>query len=74
MRQDVWTRAATAGTAALLAVVGTGGVAVAEDDEAPQAPVVTSAEYPDDDTWHDGARNVPATDPLIRLRWPESAV
>ncbi|MEU0209404.1 LamG domain-containing protein [Streptomyces canus] len=54
MRQDVWTRAATAGTAALLAVVGTGGVAVAEDDEAPQAPAVTSAEYPDDNTWHDG--------------------
>src|SRR4051812_30949255 len=55
--QYVWTRAATMGAAALLAVGGTGGMAGAADDEAPEAPVVTSTEYPDDDTWHDGVGN-----------------
>ncbi|MDH6586721.1 hypothetical protein M2161_005827 [Streptomyces sp. SAI-133] len=55
MRQYVWKRAATVGTAALPVVGGTGGAAEAEDVEAPEAPVVTSTEYPDDGNWHDGA-------------------
>jgi hypothetical protein len=42
------------GAAALLAVGGAGGVAAAADGEAPEAPVVMSTEYPDDDNWHDG--------------------
>ncbi|MFF7642247.1 LamG-like jellyroll fold domain-containing protein [Streptomyces canus] len=54
MKQYVWKRAVTVSAAALLAIGGAGGVAVAADDEAPEAPVVTSTEYPDDDNWHDG--------------------
>ncbi|MEU1476789.1 LamG domain-containing protein [Streptomyces sp. NPDC005760] len=57
MGQHMWKRAATVGTAALLAVGGTGGVAAAEADAAPEAPVVTSTEYPDDGNWHDGVGN-----------------
>ncbi|MDQ0763315.1 LamG domain-containing protein [Streptomyces canus] len=57
MKQYVWKRAVTVGTAALLAVGGADGVAAAADDGAPEAPVVTSVEYPDDEHWHDGVGN-----------------
>ncbi|MEU0025169.1 LamG domain-containing protein [Streptomyces sp. NPDC006335] len=57
MKQFVFRRAVTVGTAALLAVGGADGVAAAGDDAAPEAPVVTSVEYPDDDNWHDGVGN-----------------
>lgn len=52
MKQYVWRRAVTLCAVAALAGGVTTGVAAAAD--APQAPVVTSTQYPDDDNWHDG--------------------
>lgn len=52
MKQYAWTRTVTLSAVAALAGGVTTGVAAAAD--APQAPVVTSTQYPDDDNWHDG--------------------
>ncbi|MGW3101097.1 LamG domain-containing protein [Streptomyces sp. NPDC001100] len=44
----------TCAAAALTTAALTGVAAAAGDTEAPQAPVVSSPEYPDDGNWHDG--------------------
>lgn len=50
-----WRRAGvTCVTLALTTAAMTGVATAAGDTEAPQAPVVSSPEYPDDDNWHDG--------------------
>ncbi|WP_406455666.1 LamG domain-containing protein [Streptomyces sp. NBC_01622] len=55
MRTSEWRRAGVACAAVALTTAAMTGVATAAGDtEAPQAPVVSSAEYPDDTNEHDG--------------------
>lgn len=55
MRTSKWRRAGvTCAAVALTAGAMTGVATAADDTEAPQAPVVSSQEYPDDSNEHDG--------------------
>jgi len=55
LRTSEWRRAGLTCAAVALTTAALTGVATAADDtEAPQAPVVSSAEYPDDANEHDG--------------------